>query len=258
MVGGGALARDFKPQDHGEILDESFGFFVVQQVSQPTRLFELDKTVIKIGRGRGSDLFLNDDSVSRLHCLLKKRGYEVTLKDCDSSNGTIVNGHDVKEEALKHDDQVRIGRFFLTYKTYNAEVMGDIQYYEAFKRHRPQEPKNDDTTQLMQAESVDSFIEQFSLEHHMLLVSMDYDEESYKVHRDKFELGSKEMPCPDLKGGTGVFIEWREGAHWLTKRVMGAKDVTINGDTVRKAKLEPGDVIEIGEVSFAYQYRKNA
>ncbi len=256
VAGGGE--REYKPQDQGEILDESFGFFVVQQVSEPSRLYELDKTVVKVGRGRGSDLFLNDESVSRLHCLLKKSGYEVTIKDCDSSNGTIVNGHDIKEEVLKHDDQVRLGRFFLTFKTYNAEVMGDIKYYEAFKRHRPQEPKSDDTTQLMQAGSVDSFIEQFSLEHHMMLVSMDYAEEAYQVQRDKFELGSEEMPCPDLKGGTGVFIEWIDDAHWLTRRRMGAKEVSINGDAVRKAKLEPGDVIEIGEVSFAYQYRKDA
>jgi len=242
----------------GTELDESFGFFVVQQVSHPSRIYELTNTTVKVGRGSDCDLILNDDSASRLHCILKKRGSEVILRDCDSSNGTIINGHDIREEALKHDDFVRIGRYFLTYKTFNAEVMSEIDKYDNFHRHRPKLGKTDNTTQLMQPDLVENFIEKFSLEHQMQLVSMDYSEEVYTVHRDKFELGSEEMQSPDLKGGSGVFIEWKDGAHWLTRRRLKSKDVAVNGEPVRKAKLEPGDVIEVGDATFAYQYREDA
>ena len=57
----------------------------------------------------------------------------------------------------------------------------------------------------------------------MMLVSMDDAEEAYQVQRDEFELGAEEMPCPDLKGGAGVFIERIGDAHWLTRRRLGAK-----------------------------------
>lgn len=237
-----------------DVLGDAYGFFVIQQVSHPTRIFELSSETVRMGRGNACELVLGNESVSRTHCVLKRSGRDIVLTDLDSSNGTIVNGYDIQETILAHDDQIRVGRYFLTFKTYNYEVMSEIEKYDGLATHQERPKKNDDATQMMAPACVDAFMDQISLENDMILMSMDYAEESYPVPREKFELGSQAMPCPDFEGGTGVFIEWKDGAHWLTRRRLGSSDVFVNGESVRKIQLSPGDVIEIGEVGFAYQY----
>jgi len=63
---------------------------------------------------------LNDPSVSRRHCLIRKNGVTDSFHviDLESYNGTFVNGVPVAEKALTHGDQIALGdiRFlFLTH-----------------------------------------------------------------------------------------------------------------------------------------------
>lgn len=242
--------------EHDELVsEEAYGFFVVQQVSHGSRIFELYKNTIRIGRGKSCDLVLGGDGVSRKHSIFTKRGREMTLTDLDSSNGTIVNGREIREHQLSHDDQIRIGRYFLTFKTYNYEVMSDIEKYSGMEAHKERPAKVEDATQMMKAACVDAFVAQFSIENDMVLMSMDFEEECYPVHREKFELGTRAMACPDLDGGTGVFIEFKDGAHLLTRRLLKSIEVFVNGESVRKKRLDPGDVMALGGVEFAYQFK---
>ena len=64
-----------------------------------------------VGRRRGCHLVLEDGWVSREHAVI----IEVTpgvfrLQDLSSENGLFLNGDRVTEAALRHDDQIRIGR----------------------------------------------------------------------------------------------------------------------------------------------------
>jgi Nif-specific regulatory protein len=62
-----------------------------------------------IGRERTNGLCIRQPSISRRHCLIKRQGEQFTLVDLDSSNGTFVNGLPVKEQLLKHGDQLAVG-----------------------------------------------------------------------------------------------------------------------------------------------------
>jgi pSer/pThr/pTyr-binding forkhead associated (FHA) protein len=62
----------------------------------------IEKTEFKIGRGKGRDLQIMRESVSRNHCLITRDEKGVQIKDT-SRNGTKVNGEPVKDTAKLED-----------------------------------------------------------------------------------------------------------------------------------------------------------
>ena len=62
-----------------------------------------------VGRQNSNDLQLEDNAVSRRHCLFIRSGEACTLKDLDSRNGTFVTGTPVTEQQLEPGDEIRIG-----------------------------------------------------------------------------------------------------------------------------------------------------
>ena len=63
-----------------------------------------------LGRDPANAVFVADTSVSRKHCLLRKdEDGRFQIRDLDSRNGTLVNGRAVKEQWLRHGDEVATG-----------------------------------------------------------------------------------------------------------------------------------------------------
>jgi transcriptional regulator with GAF, ATPase, and Fis domain len=62
-----------------------------------------------VGRQATNDLQLEDNAVSRRHCLFTRSGHGCTLKDLESRNGTFVTGTPVTEQQLEPGDEIRIG-----------------------------------------------------------------------------------------------------------------------------------------------------
>jgi two-component system, NtrC family, sensor kinase len=88
--------------------------FVIQGRDQGTR-FRLGDTAVTIGRGTTNSVQLHDTEVSREHAELSLRGDKIVLKDLGSSNGTFVNGRQVREYELASGDQVQLGRSLLLF-----------------------------------------------------------------------------------------------------------------------------------------------
>ena len=79
--------------------------------------FILDKDVITCGRDAGSDIFLDDVTVSRRHAEIRRNGTEFTIVDSDSLNGTFVNRTRVEKTPLRSGDEIQIGKFKLVFFT---------------------------------------------------------------------------------------------------------------------------------------------
>jgi len=62
-----------------------------------------------IGRDPTNVVALIDPSVSRKHCLLRREDDRFQIKDLESRNGTLVNGELVKEQWLRHGDEIVTG-----------------------------------------------------------------------------------------------------------------------------------------------------
>ena len=65
--------------------------------------------VLRIGRGIGADVVLEDRSVSRRHAVITCRDGEVVLLDDRSLNGVWVNGERVRQATLRDGDAVAVG-----------------------------------------------------------------------------------------------------------------------------------------------------
>jgi transcriptional regulator with GAF, ATPase, and Fis domain len=62
-----------------------------------------------LGREPTNAIAVIDPSVSRKHCLLRREDGRYQVRDLDSRNGTVVNGLAVKEQWLRHGDEIAVG-----------------------------------------------------------------------------------------------------------------------------------------------------
>jgi hypothetical protein len=65
---------------------------------------------ISIGRGDDADVRITDKFASGIHCRVHSRGNSYFVEDLESTNGTYLNGQELRGEAPLHDmDSIRIG-----------------------------------------------------------------------------------------------------------------------------------------------------
>lgn len=70
---------------------------------------QFDQDIVRIGRAIDNDLFLQDVSISRHHCEIRKENNLYFVYDLQSLNGTYVNGQHIKRASLQNNDLLRIG-----------------------------------------------------------------------------------------------------------------------------------------------------
>ncbi|HEX7330871.1 MAG TPA: sigma 54-interacting transcriptional regulator [Pyrinomonadaceae bacterium] len=83
--------------------------------------FALTQDEVLIGRDLSNTVTLNDPSVSRRHCLIRKNGSsnDFHVRDLESYNGTFVNRMPVAEQALTHGDQIALGDLHFIFLTHD-------------------------------------------------------------------------------------------------------------------------------------------
>ena len=101
-------------------LDEGKAILVVRRGPEAGTKFLLDKDVVTCGRHPGSDMFLNDVTVSRRHAEIRRKDGDFILVDVGSLNGTFVNRQRVESEKLANGDEIQIGKFKLVFFTGGA------------------------------------------------------------------------------------------------------------------------------------------
>jgi uncharacterized RDD family membrane protein YckC len=89
---------------------------IVNPTSSARREIHLGRTLVSIGRDPSNDLVLPDAMVSRRHAVIEYRGSQYYLRDCNSSNGSLVNGDRVSERTLRDGDLVAIGTARLLFR----------------------------------------------------------------------------------------------------------------------------------------------
>jgi FHA domain len=96
---------------------------------------ELRFGVNHVGRDPACDFPIAHPSVSALHCELVLSNDGVLIHDCDSTNGTFVNGEEIKEAWLRTGQTVQLGEVTLFVE--NTDIAIAIPQYE---RERPKPP----------------------------------------------------------------------------------------------------------------------
>jgi Protein of unknown function (DUF3662)/Inner membrane component of T3SS, cytoplasmic domain len=88
----------------------------VATLSWDGKRLELTKRRAVIGRSKDCDVQVADANVSRRHAEVRQEGAEHWLVDLDSTNGTEVNGRQLKRAKLRPGDTITVGSTELVFR----------------------------------------------------------------------------------------------------------------------------------------------
>lgn len=92
------------------------GFLRVESGPERGKVIKLAKPVLYVGRREDCDIVFNDPSVSRRHARIDFWGGQYTVRDLNSTNGTLINGKKVSLGLLKEGDTVTFGTTVCTFR----------------------------------------------------------------------------------------------------------------------------------------------
>ena len=75
----------------------------------------LEKPRVTIGRGKDSEVVVDDASISHQHAALELGSNGYRIRDLGSTNGVQVNGARMALAELKHGDKIALGQIELRY-----------------------------------------------------------------------------------------------------------------------------------------------
>ena len=100
-----------------EGLPPGSALLVVKRGPNAGARFLLDRPVTSAGRHPGSDIFLDEVTVSRKHAEFRWENDELHVVDLGSLNGTYVNREAVDSAVLVNGHEVQLGKFRLMFFT---------------------------------------------------------------------------------------------------------------------------------------------
>lgn len=103
-------------------LPSSSALLIVRRGADHGARYLLDQDETLAGRHPEADVFLDDVTVSRRHAEFVRTGNLFSVRDLDSMNGTYLNDVLVSESVLSDGDEVRVGKFRLTFYSSPAGV----------------------------------------------------------------------------------------------------------------------------------------
>jgi len=98
-----------------DALPAGSALLVVQRGPNAGARFLLDAERTTAGRHPGSDIFLDDVTVSRKHAEFVRRQDQFVVRDVGSLNGTYVLRDRIDEAVLRDGDEVQIGKFRMVF-----------------------------------------------------------------------------------------------------------------------------------------------
>ncbi len=184
---------------------------------------------VMIGRDPMSDVCLNDTSVSRHHAAVVRIFNEYFLEDLRSTNGTKLNGHEIRKHFLKHGDRINLGVF-----EFEFQVGED----------RAQEPELDRTVVLHPADqrrpaAVEKPAHQ-ALAAHVLYLDGPERGKQQALQDQFFTIG---------KPGIDLALINRRHRNYVLLKLAGDTLPKVNGTLVRAGghELQDGDLVEFAE-----------
>src|SRR6185369_12351889 len=110
---------------------------IVNPTSPSRRELALSRSLVSIGRDPSNDLVLPDAMVSRRHAVVEYRGSQYFVRDCNSSNGSLVNGDRISERGLRDGDLVAIGTARLLFRDdYEEDAAGKVVQHPSAPRQQ--------------------------------------------------------------------------------------------------------------------------
>jgi transcriptional regulator with GAF, ATPase, and Fis domain len=82
----------------------------------------IEGDVLRIGKSRENQLVLADETVSRAHCEIVRERKGYLLRDLGSTNGTLLDGAEIKEAWLKPGAVITVGKVELKVRPFSERI----------------------------------------------------------------------------------------------------------------------------------------
>jgi transcriptional regulator with GAF, ATPase, and Fis domain len=86
------------------------------------REYVIGGDVIRIGKVEGNDLVLPEETVSRVHCEILRDPKGYLLRDLNSTNGTFLDGAEIREVYMRAGSVITIGTVQLRFQPYEERI----------------------------------------------------------------------------------------------------------------------------------------
>ncbi len=81
-----------------------------RQARKHVKLGDFERLVFGREASKEADVFIDDETFSKRHFALERRGGQIHLMDLGSMNGTLLNGQEVVESPIFHGDVITVGQ----------------------------------------------------------------------------------------------------------------------------------------------------
>ncbi|MEM8609460.1 MAG: FHA domain-containing protein [Myxococcota bacterium] len=198
---------------------------VISDDEGQTTVVPLLRDEITIGRQAGNTIRLTERNVSRTHARLVRRNGSYVVEDLGSYNGIRLNGERVDAAAeLASGDQLSIGDYALA-----------LQADTATSRRPPAEQAESGPPPRLVVMSEPAAGAEFSLGKSIMRIGRDERLDIWINHKS---ISHEHAEIQVVNGVVTVFD------------LDSANGIRINGIDTTRAILEPGDVLELGDVGF--------
>jgi pSer/pThr/pTyr-binding forkhead associated (FHA) protein len=206
----------------------------------------VDKPDFIIGR-ENADMVLNDVQVSRKHAVLQLHDRRIVLKDLGSTNGTFIGNRQIKEEELKHLDEISIGgtrllvTIFETPDTIPDNAGGTILLKE--------EVSPEQTTRIQRPDDVEYKLP-YKQRIYLDIIDGVQKGTTYEFVSGKVVIGRTDgdliINDPNVSKKHAVIETWSRDTYFI-RDLASTNGTYINGQRVTTTKIKNGDIITVGD-----------
>jgi pSer/pThr/pTyr-binding forkhead associated (FHA) protein len=250
-----------------------------EQSEQVLKEVVLTQAATTIGRLPDNIVQIDNLAVSGHHARITWEQDHYVVEDLGSLNGTYVNNERVGKAALKHGDQVKIGKHLVEFKH-----EGPVPNFAVAAKAGPSAPKLEATMLLDTKQSrekmadkgapagsgplgisrpawmSDPFVAAKDRIGLLNILEGRTDQEKYVLTGKMTMIGKSSMASIRLKGffapTTAALISKRDNKYFIAPS-EGKTRLKINGeDVVAQRELAAGDIIEVGKVKAAFSFQE--
>ncbi len=235
--------------------------------------WELDRPRLRIGRTPDNDIVIDNLAVSRLHALIEEEKGGYFVRDCDSLNGTEVNGARITRRKLEDGDEITIAKHTILFRIQGGhavpepESMAGFDQTMIFQRsalnagHAPttapapapasraDDPSEGHGTRTATIDTVDH------RRPPRLVVHTEFGDRVVEIEDEGVVIGKDQDADVHV---AGMFVAGRhaeiirENGRVILRRVGGLRPVRVGGRTVKEVELKDNDEIQIASELFVF------
>jgi len=218
----------------------------------------LDKQVLTLGRSNNNDITIKNTSVSKRHASFERQGNQVILTDLNSSNGTLVNGVEIKKPvSLEASDKIQIGKFLLvSTKDSGQDGNSGIRLKQDREFDSTADQDIDDT--LYRPSKLHNIVVNEGNARKLSVLKGKVEPKTLDLKgKGEYFIGKNPLHSMQIKGWfvdkVKCSIRFQDNTYYL-KPQPDSKPPTLNNETINEMKeLNPGDIIGIGGVQIKFE-----